>query len=76
MLSGRARSDLFIRTLFWLAFAALWAYLNKPEVGDFSQFGLVSQACWELASSPAASPCTHGVPACSLMPRQSTFLPL
>ena len=25
--------DLFIRTLFWLAFTALWAYLNRPEAG-------------------------------------------
>jgi protein-S-isoprenylcysteine O-methyltransferase Ste14 len=25
--------DLLIRTLFWLAFTALWAYLNRPEAG-------------------------------------------
>ena len=27
--------DLLIRTLFWLAFTALWAYLNRPEAGGF-----------------------------------------
>jgi protein-S-isoprenylcysteine O-methyltransferase Ste14 len=27
--------DLFIRTLLWLAFTALWAYMNRPETGGF-----------------------------------------
>jgi protein-S-isoprenylcysteine O-methyltransferase Ste14 len=31
----RSRSDLVIRTLFWLAFVALWAYLSQPEAGGF-----------------------------------------
>lgn len=31
----RRRADLFVRTLFWLAFAVRWAYLNRPEVGGF-----------------------------------------
>jgi protein-S-isoprenylcysteine O-methyltransferase Ste14 len=31
----RSRSDLAIRTLFWLAFAVLWAYLSQPEAGGF-----------------------------------------
>lgn len=30
MKMGHIRNDLIIRTLFWLAVAALWAYLNKP----------------------------------------------
>jgi protein-S-isoprenylcysteine O-methyltransferase Ste14 len=31
----RSRSDLVIRTLFWLAFVALWAYLSQQEAGGF-----------------------------------------
>lgn len=67
--------DLFIRTLFWLALTALWAYLNKPEAGFLAiQPGLPALAGvvligsglmlygWSAGLLAAAAPITRSSP--------------